>query len=441
MNATRRSALQLVLASGFYSVFSRPSLATSAESQSGLQADYRLGNGLRLHCYRNSSKYVSAALVLRSCEILNHSGLAHILEHTSFTGAAGNYSAKDLKRRHRTFIQDSSATTSPGRLEWYASFLPRYASEAIELLAITSLDQKCDIGTVESEARVVLQELLLDKHSGDGEIRRRFNAALYGIDHPYGLDSLDAEIAKVSIPASELAKELKEYANLIRQPANMDLVLVGDVEPLEICKLAEQSFGRYPRAQGPVLELPRAHPTRAYRSFEGLSGELGRPLSEIRIGWNTGVTVNDPEARVLLALGDYMNDVIFSEVREKYGDAYSPEAHYEPDGCSGIFTIAATTSKGSEVVEQRIFSTIERLKTHIDPLELSLHKERWELKRLKTAESNGSMLDCLVARVVEGCAAEDLDIETVSPNEMIEAARKYLPFYKGAYVRVTLQGL
>ncbi len=440
MEVTRRGALQLVLAGGLFACVSRHALAAPALSQGGSLTNHVLENGLRLHCYRNGSKYVSAALILRSREILAHSGLAHILEHTSFTGAAGNFSAKELKQRHRTYIQDSSASTSPGRLEWYASFLPKYASEAIGLLATTSLDQKCDLETVESEARVVLEELLLDKHSADAAIRRRFNAVLYGRDHPYGRDSLDAEIEKAGIPISELAKELVNYAALVRLPANMDLILVGDLDPEKMCDIAGQHFGRFPFAKGPVLQLPRAHPTRSYQRIDGTSRELSRPLSEIRIAWNTGVTINDPDARVLLALGEYMNDVIFSEVREKDGDAYSPEAYYEPDGCSGVFTITITTSKNPEKVERRVFSILERLKTHIDPLELGLYQERWELKRLKTAESGDSILNCLVARIVEGCALEDLDIETVSPQEIVEAARKYLPQYQGTYVRLMLQG-
>src|SRR5690606_32712881 len=102
---------------------------------------YVLGNGLRVHCCRCSSRYISAALVLRSREIMAHGGLAHILEHTSFTGAAGDLPARELKNRHRSIIQESNATTAPGILEWYASFLPRYAPDALHLLAITSLDQ------------------------------------------------------------------------------------------------------------------------------------------------------------------------------------------------------------------------------------------------------------------------------------------------------------
>jgi len=441
MHISRRALLQLTLVGGFLHNSPSVGLAGPEFTATDQLSTYTLENGLRVHCYRNASKYISAALVLRSKEIMAHAGLAHILEHTSFTGAAGGMTAKTLKRKRRTLIQDSNATTAPGKLEWYASFLPRYASEALHLLAVTSLDQEFDVETVESEARIVLEELLLDKHSSEGAIRRRFNALVYGPGHPYGIDLLEAELAVARTPAQTLAARLREYASLIRLPANMDLFLVGDVEPSRMCALAGQHFGRFPFASGTLLAVPRVGSTRAYQRISGTASDLSNPLSEIRIAWNTGVAIGDPDARVLLALGEYMSEMLFSELREKDGDAYSPQAYYEPDSCSGIFTIIATTRKPLEELEERIFSILEPLRERIDPEELRLYRERWELKRLKVAESSDSMLEALVARLVEGCAMEDLDINSVSPQEIITAARRYLPRHTGAYVCVNLRGV
>jgi len=67
-----------------------------------------------MHLASNKSGYVSAALVLRSKEIADPRGLAHIMEHTSFTGAAGSLSAKEVKTLHSDCIQDSNATTGRG---------------------------------------------------------------------------------------------------------------------------------------------------------------------------------------------------------------------------------------------------------------------------------------------------------------------------------------
>ena len=49
-----------------------------------------LDNGFRAHFVVNDSHYIAAALVLRSSEIRASDGLGHMLEHTSFVGAAGD---------------------------------------------------------------------------------------------------------------------------------------------------------------------------------------------------------------------------------------------------------------------------------------------------------------------------------------------------------------
>jgi len=440
METTRRGFIKLALAGGFAPYMSPLALAAPSSEREELYTQHVLSNGLRVHHLRSRSKYVSTALVLRSREIMNHSGLAHILEHTSFTGAAGNLSAQDVKQRQRRLIQDSNATTSPGRLEWFASFLPKYASDALHILAVTSLDQKFDSETVESEARIVLEELLLEKHSSEAAIRRKFNSIVFGRDHPRGADTLDEEIALAKLPTRKLVAKLLDYASLIRLPGNMDLFVVGDVESSRIADLAERHFGKYPSASAPMLVMPPAPPTKKYMKFEGISGELSRPLSEVRLAWNTGVTINNPDACILLALGDYINEMLFRELRERDGASYSPEAYFEPDDCSGILSLSARTSKRPEQVERRICSVLGAIKERVDAAELELYRERRELKRLKVAESGESLLQSLVGRVIDGCALEDLDINLVSAEQLTEAARRFLPSYRGPYFCVELRG-
>lgn len=371
---------------------------------------------------------------------MSHGGLAHILEHTSFTGAAGDLSAEEVKYRQRRLIQDSNATTSPGRLKWFASFLPKYAPDALQLLAVTSLDQKFDAETLKSEARIVLQELLLEKHSSEGAIRRKFNSLVFGPDHPRGVDTLDGEIALVKSPTKKLVAKLLDYASLIRLPGNMDLFVVGDVEASWVADLAERYFGKYPIASGAMLEMPPAQPTKKYMKIAGLSSELSRPLSDVRLAWNTGATITHPDACALLALGDYVNEMLFRELRERDGASYSPEAYFEPDDCSGILSLSVKTSERPETIERRICSILNAIKNGVDATELELYRERWELQRLKVAESADSLLQSLVDRVINGCALEDLDINSVDAERLTEAARKYLPDYKGPYFYMELRG-
>ena len=73
-----------------------------------------LDNGFRAHFVVNDSRYIAAALVLRSSEIRASDGLGHMLEHTSFVGAAGDHEASQIKKMHQNYIQESNATTGPG---------------------------------------------------------------------------------------------------------------------------------------------------------------------------------------------------------------------------------------------------------------------------------------------------------------------------------------
>src|SRR5690606_18877400 len=272
-------------------------------------------------------------------------GLAHILEHTSFTGAAGRYSPRQIGEMHDDYLQNSGASTEAGMITWQASFLPKHLEPALDLLAVTSLDQKLDLDTVAAEARIVLQELYLDKYHTRHGRRRLLAEALYGSDHPYGADTTEREIARAKTPAPRLAAQLRDYARTLRLPANMDLFLVGGFHADAVRGAVERSFGRFPFAQGPMLALPKAPVTSAHKAFVVLSPELRKPLSKLRIAWNTGVAITHPEASAVLALSKYLNDMLFSEIRGRLGDAYNVEALYDRDMCSGVFEISIPSTR------------------------------------------------------------------------------------------------
>jgi predicted Zn-dependent peptidase len=163
-------------------------------------------------------------------------------------------------------------------------------------------------------------------------------------------------------------------------------------------------------------------------------------MSDLRIAWSTGACVSSGSARVLLALGEYLNTALFDELREKDGDTYTPEVKYEPDACSGIFTINISSSKDPQRVEKKVFDVIDRMKSHIDEKELARLRDRIELRRRKDAHSNEALLDGLVEKTLHGAAVDDLPVETVTREEMLAAARQYMPSHRQAYVRLALKG-
>ncbi|MCK9912649.1 insulinase family protein, partial [Microbacteriaceae bacterium K1510] len=74
---------------------------------------------------------------------------------------------------------------------------------------------------------------------------------------------------------------------------------------------------------------------------------------------------------VLAAMASYLNTALFDELREKEGDTYTPDAVYEPDGCSGVFRISISSSKDPLRVEKKVFDVVEKMKQRIDDKELA----------------------------------------------------------------------
>lgn len=436
MGLSRRDALRGLFAGGAVICGQRSSVARATAQPLSLTLD----NGFRAHIVANNSRYIAAALLLRSSEIRAADGLAHILEHTSFAGAAGAYSAEQIKRMQKDYIQDSNASTEPGMIHWEVSFLPKYLEQVLGLLAVISLDQRCDVETVRQEARVVLQELYLDRYQTRSSRGRLLDAALFGNRHPYGMDTTDSEIAKVKTRPDRLAVELRAYAQTIKLPANMDLFLVGGFDPSVAGNIVAKCFGSFPFAQGPMLSVPQAPVTRTYRTFTASSPELRRPLAKIKIAWNTGIGVAHHDAKVVLALSEYLNAMLFRRLRERHGDTYAPVASYDPDVCSGIFEIDIPSTQAPHRIEYNVFESIAELKAHIGFGELARFRDRLELKRRQNAESNEAVLERLVQRTVDGGSLHDFDLDAVTRDAVLAAARRHLPSYKGAYIRLSMIG-
>jgi predicted Zn-dependent peptidase len=220
----------------------------------------------------------------------------------------------------------------------------------------------------------------------------------------------------------------------------MDLFLAGGLDAGVAARIVQKKFGAFPFAQGSMLAVPQAPVTRAHRTFTTPSPELRRPLSKIMIAWNTGVGIVHRDANVVLALSEYLNARLFRELRERHGDAYETSASYDPNECSGIFEIEIPSTEAPSSVERKVFDGIDRLKANIGLDELGRFRDRLELKRRQSAENNEAIVKRMVQSAVEGASLYDFDLDAITRDSLLAAASKYLPTYRGAYVRLSLIG-
>lgn len=403
---------------------------------------FQLDNGFRTHVLEEDFGYTSMVLSLRSDRIRSEDGLAHLMEHTSFVGAAGDLAAPDVRELWKDHIQDSNATTAPGEIAWQAKFLPQHLPHVIEILAMTSLAQKFDLPTVEQERQVVLQELYAAKYSTTSRAAQEFDETLYGRNHPMVRDTLDAEIAHARQPAERLVPQLRALAEALRLPANMNLYVLGTVPSTgpSLEALVQAHFGSYPKRQGPAFAVPPVPPTVKYHRLTRKVRDLSAPLSELEVAWNTSVTVNHKDAAVLTVVAAYLNSVLFDRMREQNGDAYSPEASFQPNDYSGIFYLYLATTKNPRKLERNVFKVLDEIKAGVPERQLTRFREQLELTRRREKREDDTLLDNMVQRNLHGLALSDLDTHAISADQVVDAARRYLPGYRGRYVRLVRVG-
>jgi hypothetical protein len=220
----------------------------------------------------------------------------------------------------------------------------------------------------------------------------------------------------------------------------MDLFLAGGMDASVVAEIVSKCFGAFPTAQGPMLALPQAPITRSYRTFMASSRALRRPLSKTKIAWNTGIGVTHPDATVVLALSEHLNAMLFRQLRGAHGDSYAPSASYDPDKCSGILVIDIPSTQAPHRTERKVLDGVAELKANIDVGELGRMRHRLELRRRKSAESNEAIVERLMQRTVEGASLPDFALDAVTHDGVLAAARRYLPSYRGAYVRLSIVG-
>lgn len=416
----------------------------SAEA-AGNQPPYRLlqlDNGLRAHILERDHGYTSILLTLRSAEIMADDGLAHLMEHTSFVGAAGALTAAEVEEAWKEHVQESNAWTDLGEITWQATFLPEHLPEVLELLAVVSLEQKFDVPTVRQERQVVLEELYADKLGFQQDGEQEFDEALYGRDHPVVRDTLDAEIAKAKQPPERLAAELRIYGKRLRLPGNMDLFVLGEVRGRggRIEGLVERHFGRFAKRSGPLLEIPPVARTVRYKKVTRRVRELRRPLSELMLGWNTSVTLAHPHAAALTVAASCLNALLFDTVREEHGSSYSPEASFSATPYAGIVHVHLPTTRSPARVERDFFKVVESFKQGVDGRTLRRMRERLELAKRREGRQDEVLLEAMKDRAAYGVAASDFATHAVGAEEVRAAARLYLPDYRGGYVRLARIG-
>jgi zinc protease len=233
-------------------------VANSAQSApNGPQiSDFILGNGLELVVIPDHRAPVVTHMIWyrvgAADETPGKSGLAHFLEHLMFKGTAKNPAGKFSQVVARIGGQENAFTSQD-----YTGYFQRVPSEQLRTVMEFEADRMTGLQLTDDvvlpERNVILEEQ--NQRVGNNpraRLSEQIDAALY-LNHPYGKPVIGWRHEMEQLSRDDAIGFYRRFY----APNNAIVVIAGDVDPLKVRTMVEETYGKIPR-HGTVA--PRLRP-------------------------------------------------------------------------------------------------------------------------------------------------------------------------------------
>ncbi len=209
---------------------------------------HTLANGLQVIAEKNAEAHSTAMGFFVEAgardESLDVAGVSHFLEHMVFKGTPTR-SADDVNRQFDALGANYNAFTSEEHTVYYASVLPEYQTETVELLGdiMRPALREEDFNT---EKQVIIEEIRMYEDQppfgADDKIKARFFGR-----HPLG----QSVLGTVDSITALRADAMRRYFERRYSPSNIALVATGSVDFPALVDAAERVCGRWQRFDAP----------------------------------------------------------------------------------------------------------------------------------------------------------------------------------------------
>jgi predicted Zn-dependent peptidase len=356
-------------------------------------------------------------------------GASHFLEHLLFKGTAQR-SAREIAESIESVGGEMNAFTTHEQTVFYVRVPDVQLEPAFEVLADVLWNPAFRVDDVESERRVILEEIGMRDDTPDDLVHDLFAGAIFP-DHPLGREVLGSDESITRMARDDIAA----YHAAHYKPSNVVFAAAGNLTHDKVLALADAYF-----PDGAEVRPPRPRPdANAPRPVVVLhrDTEQTHVVTGIR-----ALPSLDPDRYALTVvnqvLGGGMSSRLFQEIRETRGLAYSVFSYSASFDDAGYLAIYAGTASdrvpetleviGAEldrlVKDGLSDSEIAGAKGHlVGSLAMSLETSASRMRRLGRAELvEGEIpsLDDLVDRVD---AVTAVDVSRVIERVLVDAPR------------------
>jgi zinc protease len=363
-------------------------------------------------------------------------GISHVLEHMMFKGTR-KLKPNEFSRIIAEHGGRENAFTSYEYTGYYQQLEKSRLPISFELEADRMRNLTLDAEEFKKEIQVVMEERRLrTDDSPEAQLQEKFMHTAFTV-HPFR----NPVIGWMSDLQTMKAEDLKKWYDRWYAPNNAILVVVGDVNPREVVKLAKEHYGKLPARTVEDSKLPKEPPQKEIRRMKvAVPAEVPVLIMGFHVPALTSAGVDgeryEPYALAVLAgiLDGGDSARLQKELVRDKRLASDVDVDYSLTGrANTLFALDATPARGVKVeqIENAIREQLERVKSErVTEGELkrikaqvvahdvfardSVYYQAMQLGRLAAQELDVTLLDQYVDR-----------INAVTAEQVQAVARKY----------------
>ena len=280
-------------------------------------------------------------------------GIAHYLEHKMFDTAEGN-ALQELAMNGA----EPNAFTSNAITCYYFDSTEKFYENLEILLSFVSVPYFTD-ESVEKEQGIIGQEIGMIEDNPEWQVYKQLMQSLY-----HTSPARTPVAGSVESIREITAQTLYDCHRAFYTPANMCLVVVGDVEPQQVLDIARRVL---PKDSGELIERDYGaeEPTEAARAYAEERMEVSMP--SFLVGFKCPPQHGGEEQHRFAAIGELACDVLMGESSPLYARLYSQGLINGSFGAAfdilpgAAYAYAGGDSKDPKAVAEAILAEAQRL--------------------------------------------------------------------------------
>ena len=362
-----------------------------------------------------------------------NNGVAHFLEHMFFKGTQ-KHPTGEFDKILESKGAETNAATSKDFTHYYITIPSKDFDIALELHADMLMNPLLPRDELEKERKVVLEEIAKNKDNPQNVLYQNLISQLYKT-HPYKREV----IGKSNIIETITREEMLDFYNTFYKPANMTTIIVGDVDTQTALGAVNKYFNTPPEKSF----LPKYAKE---KPLNGKSEQISKADVEtayMMIGFR-GVDAKNKKENYELdvlasVLGDGVTSRLYKNIKDNKRLVQSIAAHNSSSRDDGIFIISANFApENLDKVKRAIFEELESIKK-VPPTKEELQKTFSIIERdtyySRESVSNIASEMGYIKTIFDDINMYDnyiQDVEKVTPQEVQNAAKKFLDMNKMA---------